>query len=104
MADSEAPKPGIIHTHEPNLIEEIFDYANVPKIVFDGKIREEINGELVSFDPNDMRDRDIFITDTTFRDAPAVVGDQFADRTIRRLPYGPVNSWTGRVRPGRSRS
>ena len=68
MADEENSKAGMVHTHEPNLIEEIFDYANVPKIMFEGKMHEEIKGEMVSFDPKDVRDRDIFITDTTFRD------------------------------------
>ncbi len=52
----------------PNLLDDIFPHAEVPKIVFDGKIYEEIDGELVSFDPNDVQARDIWISDTTFRD------------------------------------
>lgn len=53
---------------EPNLMEEIFDYDMVPKITFDGPIIEVIDGEEVRFDPEDIRKRDIVITDTTFRD------------------------------------
>jgi len=53
---------------EPNLVEDIFPYDRVPLITFDGVIREEINGEVVEFDPRAAVERDIFITDTTFRD------------------------------------
>ncbi|MFH0965841.1 MAG: 2-isopropylmalate synthase [Planctomycetota bacterium] len=68
MAKPKYKPAEIQHTHEPNLIEEIFDYANVPKIKFEGKIHEEIKGKLVTFDPADVLTRDIFVTDTTFRD------------------------------------
>ncbi|MCK5845782.1 MAG: hypothetical protein KAG97_13800, partial [Victivallales bacterium] len=53
---------------EPNLMEEIYDYDSVPRIVFDGPIIEVIDGEEVHFDPTSVRERDIVITDTTFRD------------------------------------
>ena len=52
----------------PNLLEDIFDYDQVPKITFDGPIIEVIDGEEVRYDPSEVRDRDIVITDTTFRD------------------------------------
>jgi len=53
---------------EPNLLEEIFDYSLPPKIRFDGPVVEYIDGKPVEFDPQALRTRDIFITDTTFRD------------------------------------
>jgi len=56
------------HIDEPNLLEDIFSHDSVPRITFDGKVHEEINGELIQFDPADILTRDIHITDTTFRD------------------------------------
>lgn len=52
----------------PNLMEDVFDYESVPKIIFDGPVIEVIGGEQVVFNPADMKRRDIVITDTTFRD------------------------------------
>jgi isopropylmalate/homocitrate/citramalate synthase len=52
----------------PNLIEEIFPYSLPPLIKFEGKIHELIDGKIVEFDPNEVKTRDIHITDTTFRD------------------------------------
>lgn len=53
---------------EPNLLENIFSYDQIPRITFEGKIHEEVDGTLVQFDPADLLSRDIHITDTTFRD------------------------------------
>jgi isopropylmalate/homocitrate/citramalate synthase len=53
---------------KPNLLDNLFRYDQVPRITFDGKIYEEIDGEIVQFNPDDLRTRDIHITDTTFRD------------------------------------
>ena len=53
---------------EPNLLEETFDYDLPPRIRFDGPAVEYIDGQQVQFDPAAMKTRDIFITDTTFRD------------------------------------
>ncbi len=58
----------LIHTDKPNLIEDIFSYDQIPRITFDGKIYEEVDGKLIQFDPADLLIRDIHITDTTFRD------------------------------------
>jgi len=52
----------------PNLLEGIFPYSLPPLITFDGKIHELIDGTVVEFDPNEVKTRDIHITDTTFRD------------------------------------
>ena len=56
------------NTDKPNLLEEIFRYDQVPRISFDGKVYEEIDGQVVEFDPAALLTRDIHITDTTFRD------------------------------------
>ena len=58
----------LLQVEEPNLLEDIFDYDKIPQITFAGKIYEEIDGNLVQFDPADLLNRDIHITDTTFRD------------------------------------
>jgi isopropylmalate/homocitrate/citramalate synthase len=65
---------------EPNLLEDIFDYDQIPRITFEGKIHEEIDGKPVEFDPAQLVTRDIHITDTTFRDGqqarpPYTVGE-----------------------------
>ena len=52
----------------PNLIEETFDYSLPPLIRFSDPVIEVIGGEQVEFDPQTLKTRDIFITDTTFRD------------------------------------
>jgi citrate (Re)-synthase len=58
----------VVHVDEPNLLEETFPYTAVPRILFDGPVLEEIDGEVVRFDPQAVKSRDIHITDTTFRD------------------------------------
>jgi isopropylmalate/homocitrate/citramalate synthase len=58
----------LVNTTEPNLLEDVFDYSLPPKIRFDGPMIEYIDGQPVEFDPNSAKTRDIFITDTTFRD------------------------------------
>ena len=52
----------------PNLLEEMFPYTLPPLINFEGKIHELIDGKEVEFDPQEVKTRDIHITDTTFRD------------------------------------
>ena len=58
----------LINTTEPNLLEGTFNYSLPPLIKFDGPIIEYIDGKPVEFDPKSLLKRDIFITDTTFRD------------------------------------
>jgi len=58
----------LIEVDEPNLLEEQFDYALPPKICFDGNLYEEIDGQVVKFDPKEAVARELVITDTTFRD------------------------------------
>ena len=56
------------HVREPNLWEEVFPHDQVPRILFDSAMIEEIDGKRVVFDPQAAIRRDIHITDTTFRD------------------------------------
>lgn len=56
------------NTTEPDLLQSTFNYKLPPLIRFDGPIIEYIDGKPVQFDPKSVLTRDIFITDTTFRD------------------------------------
>jgi len=58
----------LVAVAEPNLLEETFLHDLPPLIRFDGPIVESIDGAMVQFDPASVQQRDIFITDTTFRD------------------------------------
>lgn len=58
----------LVNTREPNLLEETFDYSLPPRIKFDGPLIEHIDGRTVEFDPHSVMKRDLFVTDTTFRD------------------------------------
>ena len=53
---------------EPNLLEDIFPYDLPPMIHLQGPVVEYIDGKPVEFDFGAVKDRPIFITDTTFRD------------------------------------
>lgn len=61
-------KHPLVDRTTPNLLEETFPYSLPPLIKFDGKAVEYIDGEPVEFDFASVKDRDIVITDTTFRD------------------------------------
>ena len=67
MSDSRKSYP-LVDATEPNLLERTFDYSLPPLIRFDGPVVEYIDGEPVEFDPQELKRRDIVITDTTFRD------------------------------------
>ena len=67
VADRKKDHP-LVNATEPNLLEETFDYSLPPLIKFDGPMVETIDGEQITFDPNEAIKRDIHITDTTFRD------------------------------------
>ena len=58
----------LIDCEEPNLLEGTFPYNLPPLIDFEGPVVEYIDGEAVEFDFSKVKDRDILITDTTFRD------------------------------------
>ena len=58
----------IVEVDEPNLLEDMFPYSLPPRIRWEGKVVEEIDGQMVEFDAAALQTRDIRITDTTFRD------------------------------------
>lgn len=53
---------------EPNLLTDMFPHTTPPHVVFTEPVTEKLNGKDVEVNPDDMRTRDIHITDTTFRD------------------------------------
>ena len=73
----------LVEPDTPNLLDEQFDYALPPKIVFDGPIYEEIGGEVVKFDPKDAVARDLVITDTTFRDGQQARPPYTVDQQVK---------------------
>lgn len=73
----------LINVDEPNLYKETFDFDNVPLIKFDGKIYEEIDGQVVEFDPKEAVERDLIITDTTFRDGQQARPPYTVEQTVK---------------------
>jgi len=53
---------------KPNLLEQIYSYSLPPLIRFTEPVVEYIDGKAVKFDFAGVKDADIVITDTTFRD------------------------------------
>ena len=68
LADNKKQRFPLVDATQPNLLEDTFDYSLPPLIKFDGPVIEYVDGRPVEFDPQTMKTRDIFITDTTFRD------------------------------------
>ncbi|MHC4737073.1 MAG: beta/alpha barrel domain-containing protein, partial [Planctomycetota bacterium] len=58
----------LVNISDPNLLEDTYPYSLPPLIRFEGPVVEYIDGEAVEFDFRAVKDRDILITDTTFRD------------------------------------
>ncbi|MBN2302119.1 MAG: histone-lysine N-methyltransferase, partial [Lentisphaerae bacterium] len=58
----------ISEVSEPMLFTNMFPHDLPPRIMFDGPIHEEFDGQIYKISPQDIKRRDIFITDTTFRD------------------------------------
>jgi len=73
----------IDNVKDPNLMENIFPYTLPPRITFDGPAVEYIDGKEVRFEPGKAIERDLVITDTTFRDGqqsrPPYTIDQMVD-------------------------
>lgn len=61
----------VVDIEKPNLLRDMFPYTDVPRVVFDGKS--------VPMEPA----RDIFITDTTFRDGQQSRPPYTADQIVR---------------------
>jgi isopropylmalate/homocitrate/citramalate synthase len=61
-------KHPLVDAKRPNLVEDIFPYSLPPRIRLEGPVTEIIDGKPVEFDFGAVKERPIFITDTTFRD------------------------------------
>jgi len=61
------PHP-LVDATEPNLVEDTFPHSLPPLIQFERPVVEYIDDQPVEFDLPGVKDRDILITDTTFRD------------------------------------
>ena len=68
MSKHASKKYRLIEVNEPNLFEDVFPHTEVPLIGFDQRVAEEIDGRKVQVDFGSVKDREIVITDTTFRD------------------------------------
>jgi isopropylmalate/homocitrate/citramalate synthase len=66
--DKDKKRHTLMDAKKPNLLEEIFPYNLPPLIRLVSPVVEYIDGKLVEFDFGAVKDRDILITDTTFRD------------------------------------
>ncbi|MEN6578345.1 MAG: 2-isopropylmalate synthase [Phycisphaerales bacterium] len=66
----------------PNLLEDIFPHDLPPRIRFDGPTVEYIDGKPVQFDFASVKDRDIVITDTTFRDGQQSLPPYTVDQMV----------------------
>jgi isopropylmalate/homocitrate/citramalate synthase len=58
----------LVDAKKPNLLEDTYPYSLPPLIRFEGPVVENIDGKAVEFDFGAVKDRDILISDTTFRD------------------------------------
>jgi len=67
----------------PNLLEEIFPHDLPPRIRFDSPVVEYVDGKPVQFDFASVKDRDIVITDTTFRDGQQSLPPYSVDQMVK---------------------
>ncbi|HUT36012.1 MAG TPA: 2-isopropylmalate synthase [Planctomycetota bacterium] len=77
----------LVEVAEPELLEDMFPYEMPPRIAFEGKVFEEIDGKVVEFDPQALLTRDIRITDTTFRDGQQSRPPYTVEQTRRLYEY-----------------
>jgi len=73
----------IVDVPEPNLMTDRFPHVMPPHVVFDGPIREQLDGETFVVDPSNVAKRDIRITDTTFRDGQQARPPYTVDQIVK---------------------
>jgi len=76
-------KKELVNVEEPNLYEDIFPFEQVPRIKFNGKIYEMIDGKMVEFDPVEAVNRELIISDTTFRDGQQARPPYTVEQTVK---------------------
>jgi len=81
--DVDIPSIVNIEEGEPDLLEAVFPFTEVPQIAFSQKVYEKIDGELVEFDFEERKKAALVLSDTTFRDGqqarPPYTADQMLD-------------------------
>lgn len=87
MAKMKSQRREIIDVAEPCLFEETFPYTLPPRIRFEGRIHDEINGTRISFDPATLQKREIVITDTTFRDGQQARPPYTVEQTVKLYEF-----------------
>jgi len=73
----------LVDAEVPNLLEEVFPYSLPPLIRFESAVTEYIDGEPVEFDLRAVKDRELLITDTTFRDGQQARPPYTVDQMVR---------------------
>jgi len=73
----------LVDAEEPNLVENTFPYDLPPLIHFENGVTEVIDGRPVTFDFPAVKDRNILITDTTFRDGQQARPPYTVDQMVR---------------------
>ena len=81
--DNARKKHPLVNAEKPNTLEEIFPYSLPPLIRLDHKAIEYIDGKAVEFDFGAVKDRNILISDTTFRDGQQARPPYTIDQMVR---------------------
>jgi len=82
--DSAIKKHPLVDTNQPNLLEDTYPYSLPPLIRFtEDPVIEYIDGKPVEFRFSDIKERDIFISDTTFRDGQQARPPYTIDQMVR---------------------
>jgi len=72
-----------IEEGEPDLLETVFPFTEVPQIPFSSKVYEKIDGEMIEFDFEKRKQDPLVLSDTTFRDGqqarPPYTKEQMVD-------------------------
>ena len=82
MAKGKKKHP-LVDATRPNLLEEVFPHDLPPLIPLANPVVEYIDGKAVQFDFAGVKDRDICITDTTFRDGQQSRPPYTIDQMVR---------------------
>ena len=73
----------LVDATEPNLLEKTFPYSLPPLIRFQDKVVEYVDGRAEEFDFSAVKQRDICVSDTTFRDGQQARPPYTVDQMVR---------------------